>query len=214
MRKLLVVVAAGGLLALSAPAFAHVTLDPAHAPSGGSDVTLRFRVPNEEDNSTTTKVELFLPTDHPIAGVAVEPKPGWNVNTETTKLSKPIHTDDGDITDVVSKVTWDGGSIAAGQFDEFTVIAGALPDASALTFKVIQTYANGDVVRWIDATPASGVEPDHPAPTLTLSAATTTATKKHSNKTTIAVGLALAALILSAIATGIAVSGRRSPASG
>jgi uncharacterized protein YcnI len=208
MRRLLVVVATAGLLALSAvPAFAHVTVDPSSATQGASDVTLHFRVPNEEDNSTTTKVELFFPTDHPIAGVAAEPKPGWNVNVETTKLSKPIHTDDGDISDVVSKVTWDGWSIGTGQFDEFTVVAGALPDdASSLTFKAIQTYANGDVVRWIDVA-SGGANAEHPAPTVKLTAVTVA--KKHSNKTTIAIGLGLAALIVSSIALGVAVSGKR-----
>ncbi|HVV35082.1 MAG TPA: YcnI family protein [Acidimicrobiales bacterium] len=213
MRKSLLCLVALGLVVLGAtPALAHVTVDPSSAASGASDVTLRFRVPNEEDNSTTSKVELFLPTDHPIAGVAVEAAPGWTVTTETTKLAKAIHTDDGDITDVVSKVTWDGGSIGAGQFAEFTIEAGALPDdTSSLVFKAVQTYANGDVVRWIDVPTSSGAEPEHPAPTLKLTTTPASSTKSNANKkrADIALGLGLVAVIISAVATGIAVSGRR-----
>lgn len=208
MRKLLILAATVALLVLAAasPAFAHVTLEPGTALVGASDVTLRFRVPNEEDNSTTNKVELFLPTDHPIAGIAVEPKPGWNVSIETTKLAKPIHTDDGDITNVVSHVTWSGGSIGTGQFDEFTVIAGSLPDTpAALVFKAIQTYANGDVVRWIDVASGSA-QPDHPAPTLTLTAVKAA---KASKRVNVALGLGLVAVILSGIGTGIAITARR-----
>jgi hypothetical protein len=33
---------------------------------------------------------------------------------------------------------------------------------------VSQTYSDGEVVRWIDSTPKSGEEPEHPAPTLEL----------------------------------------------
>ena len=173
-------------------------------------MTLRFRVPNEEDSSKTTKVEVFFPTDHPIAGVSAEAKPGWDVAIETTKLSKPIHTDDGEISDVVSKVTWSGGSISAGEFDEFSVVAGTLPDeTSSLTFKVIQTYAGGDVVRWIDVASGSA-QPDHPAPSLTLvRAISVTSAETTKKRTNIALGLALVAVVMSGIAAGIAVSGKR-----
>jgi hypothetical protein len=36
-----------------------------------------------------------------------------------------------------------------------------------IIFKALQTYSDGDIVRWIDE-PAPGVEPDHPAPVLKL----------------------------------------------
>jgi periplasmic copper chaperone A len=35
-------------------------------------------------------------------------------------------------------------------------------------FKALQTYSDGDVVRWIDEPKADGSEPDHPAPILKL----------------------------------------------
>jgi hypothetical protein len=40
-----------------------------------------------------------------------------------------------------------------------------------LTFKVIQTYSNGDAVSWIQETVKGAPEPDHPAPVLELTKA-------------------------------------------
>ncbi|MFC4148693.1 YcnI family protein, partial [Micromonospora mangrovi] len=92
--------------------------------------------------------------------------------TETTKLATPIKTDDGEITEAVTKITWTAGPGAAikpHQFQEFDVSLGPLPKTGQVVFKALQTYSNGDIVRWIDE-PAAGQEPEHPAPVLTLTA--------------------------------------------
>ncbi len=55
--------------------------------------------------------------------------PGWTVAVEKTKLAKPVKTDDGHVTEAVTKITWtatDGG-LTPGQFDLFTISAGPLP---------------------------------------------------------------------------------------
>ena len=75
----------------------------------------------------------------------------------TMKLPTPLTDDDGNqITDAVSTVTWEGGRIESGQFEEFQLSVGPLPDAvgTTLAFPAVQTYDNGDVVRWIDPTVA------------------------------------------------------------
>ncbi|HEY0560484.1 MAG TPA: DUF1775 domain-containing protein, partial [Frankiaceae bacterium] len=60
---------------------------------------------------------------------------------------------------------------------DFPVSVGPLPKVATLTFKTLQTYSDGSVVRWIDAPAAAGQpEPPHPAPTLSLTAAGGTAT--------------------------------------
>jgi hypothetical protein len=89
----------------------------------------------------------------------------------TVTLAKPLVTDDGQFNQAVSEVIWSGGKIAPGQFQDFGVSADPLPGgAGQLAFKVIQTYSNGDVVRWIDVPQAGQPEPDHPAAILTLTA--------------------------------------------
>ena len=162
---------------------------------------LSFRVPNEEDAADTTQVEVQFPTDHPIASIAVEPKSGWTYNVTTTKLAQPIETDDGQVTEVVSGILWTGGTIKPGEFDDFTVAAGSLPaDVTSLEFKALQTYSNGDIVRWIDDTPTGGPEPEHPAPMLTLTKVGDTATTSSgSNSDSTARTLGVIGIIVGAV---------------
>ncbi|WP_194914348.1 YcnI family copper-binding membrane protein [Catenulispora rubra] len=160
------------VLAIAGPASAHVTIGPVTTAKGGSDVELTFRVPNEEAQANTTQVEVDFPTDKPITGVLPEPTPGWTVKVDNLTLTTPIKTDDGTVTQVVQRITWSGGQLAPGQYQGFKVMLGSLPDnADSLTFKALQTYSNGDVVRWIDVRQPGQPEPDHPAPVLTLTAA-------------------------------------------
>jgi hypothetical protein len=99
---------------------------------------------------------------------------------ETTKLAKPVTTDDGLITEAVSKVTWTatGAGVAQDEFGLFTLLVGTVPSAtSKLVFKTLQTYGDGEVVSWIEPIVKGTPEPEHPTPILKL----TGATKKKSH---------------------------------
>ncbi|MFD4653799.1 YcnI family protein [Streptomyces sp. NPDC057717] len=159
-----------GVLTAAGVASAHVTVHPESYAKGATDGVLTFRVPNEENTASTTKVQVFLPTDHPLLGVLVSPRDGWKAKMSTTSLKNPIKTDDGTITDAVSEITWTGGKISSGQYEDFDVAFGQLPeDATQLTFKTLQTYSDGKTIRWIEA-PSGGQEPENPAPVLKLGA--------------------------------------------
>lgn len=178
LKRCPAVALAAGLtvLTLAGPAFAHVTVQPTSAVRG-SYSTVSFKVPNEQEKADTTRVQVFLPTDRPLASVATQPVPGWKATVTRVKLAKPITTDDGKVTEAVSSITWSGGRIRPGEFQQFPVSLGPLPaDADELTFKALQTYGSHDVVRWIDVQQPGSAEPEHPAPTLTLTAATGTST--------------------------------------
>ncbi|MFD5518081.1 YcnI family protein [Streptomyces sp. NPDC127066] len=163
--------AAAGVLTAAGAAFAHVTVHPESYAKGATDGLLSFRVPNEEDTASTTKVQIFLPTDHPVLGVLVTPQAGWTARATTVKLKKPVKTDDGTITDAVSEITWTGGRIRHGEFQDFQVAFGQLPDdVDQLTFKTLQTYSDGKVVRWIEQPQKGEEEPESPAPALMLTA--------------------------------------------
>ena len=163
--------AGAGVLAAAGIASAHVTVHPESYAKGATDGVLTFRVPNEEDTASTTKVQVFLPTDHPVLGVLVSPQDGWTAKVTNTKLKTPVKTDDGTITDAVSEITWTGGKIGAGQFEDFNVAFGQLPDdADQLTFKTLQTYSDGKTVRWIEEAQSGDEEPENPAPVLKLTA--------------------------------------------
>jgi uncharacterized protein YcnI len=173
-RSALVAATVAGLtLALAGPASAHVTVNPNTATPGGY-AKVTFRVPNETDNADTTKLEVAFPADHPVASVSVKPVPGWTAEAVKTKLATPIKAHDSEITEAVSKITWTaaaGSAIKPGQFQEFDVSLGPLPDSGQMVFKALQTYSDGSVVRWIDEPAADGSEPEHPAPVLKLVAA-------------------------------------------
>ena len=165
-RSILAAAAAAALLAPAA-AQAHVTLQPDTAPAGGF-TRLDVRVPNERDDAGTTKVDVQLPPG--FIAASYEPVPGWKVKLARTKAAEPIDAGEGLKSDMqVSRITWTGdgkqGVIAPGQFQDFGLSL-KMPDGKAgdkLTFKALQTYDDGQIVRWIGPEDA-----DEPAPIVTL----------------------------------------------
>jgi uncharacterized protein YcnI len=204
-------ITASVVVALALPAAAHVTINPSTAEPGGYGA-FNVRVPNEEPDADTTKVQLYLPTDHPIASVSVQPVPGWTIAVTKGRLPKPIKTDDGEITQGVTEITWSGGKIEPGQFQQFWVSLGPLPtDTPKLYFKALQTYTDHSgktsVVRWIDM-PSGNTEPEHPAPSITLAKATTphaAPVVKSSGGSGTATALGAAGLVAGLLALGIAI---------
>ncbi len=165
MRRIATALVAAGLL-VPASASAHVSVHPNAVPAG-ANATLDIRVPNEMDNAKTTKLQVQFPSG--FIGVSTQPPPGWTSKVQTSKLAKPVQTDDGPIDTQVSEVDWTAGSgagIPAGQFANFPISV-ALPGrpGQTLTFKTVQTYSNGQVVRWIGAP-----DSDQPAPTIDVTA--------------------------------------------
>ena len=148
-------VAVMATLALPAVAGAHVTLQPDEA-DAEAFVVENVRVPNEQDDASTNKVSVQFPDG--FAEVSFQPVAGWKVAVKKTKLATPITTDEGDkLTEQVSEVTWSGGKIGPGEFQDFPVSLQMPAKPQTLTFKAIQTYDNGDVTRWIE--PPDGEEP-------------------------------------------------------
>jgi periplasmic copper chaperone A len=184
--------AAAILLAVAGPASAHVTVNPNTA-APGDYTKIAFRVPNETDSTDTTKLEVNLPTDTPIASVSLRPVQGWVAVAVKSKLAKPIKTDDGDVTEAITKITWTaaaGAAIKPGQFQEFELSLGPLPDAKQVVFKALQTYSDGSIVRWIDEPTTDGSEPEHPAPVLKLAAAAAPDTAAAAGAPTVAAAAA------------------------
>jgi uncharacterized protein len=183
-------VTAGLLLLGTGVASGHVVVSAPGATQGGYSV-LTFQVPTESDTASTVGVKVQLPTDEPLASVSVQPKDGWTYTVTKSTLATPITTDDGQVTEAISEIDWTatGGGIAPGEFDQFLVSVGPLPDAPTMTFKAIQHYSDNTDVAWIEE-PAAGstAEPEHRAPTLTLAAAaaddSTTGTSTTGTSTT------------------------------
>ena len=161
MRKTLTLLAIAGALVGVPAASAHVTVNPNEA---AADSFSRFaiRVPNELPNADTTKVVVRLPKG--LFFVSFQPKPGWKRTVTMEKLDPPVELEGEMQTERVATVTWEGGKIAPGEFDEFGMSA-KVPDApgQTLAFPANQTYSNGEVERWIGAP-----DSETPAPRVTL----------------------------------------------
>ncbi|WP_435204573.1 YcnI family copper-binding membrane protein [Micromonospora sp. bgisy143] len=173
---------ATAVLGFAGPASAHVTVNPKEATQGGY-ARVAFRVPNESDTASTTKLEVVLPENAPVGSVSTIPVPGWTVATEKRKVDPPIEVHGSQLTEAVSKITWTATGDAAvkpGQFQEFGVSMGPLPKVESMVFKTLQTYSDGNVARWIDEPQPGGEEPEKPAPVLTLTAAAPSASSAPS----------------------------------
>ncbi|GAA1253389.1 YcnI family protein [Prauserella halophila] len=148
---------------LGAPAAsAHVTANVyGDAPEKGGYGAITLRVPNEEEQAGTTKLEMTVPAEYEITSARTQPVDGWT--SEVTANGS----------DVVTKVTWtasDGAGIPAGldSYQEFGVQLGALPDnIDDIMLPTKQTYSDGTVSNWNQ--PQSGdAEPESPAPVVAL----------------------------------------------
>jgi uncharacterized protein len=164
----ILVSAAAALLALAPVASAHVTVQPEEIPAGGF-TRVDVRVPTERDDASTTKVEVQLPPG--FLFVSTEPVPGWEAKIVRRKLDTPVEQFGEQISEEVGQVSFtaqdESAGIGPGQFQDFGLSV-SVPDkaGSTLTFKAVQTYSSGEVVRWIG--PADS---EQPAPQLKLAAA-------------------------------------------
>ncbi|MET1004879.1 MAG: YcnI family protein [Propionibacteriaceae bacterium] len=167
-----VVVAVGLSVAGAGSASAHVRVHP-DSTATGSFSALTFRVPNESDAAGTVKVSVQLPQDTPFLYVSSKPVPGWTAKALEAPLPKSVDVAGTTITKAVRTVTWTAAgdaSIQPGQYQEFSVSVGPLPAPGAVLLPTTQTYSDGKVVVWDQATPASGEEPERPAPVLEITA--------------------------------------------
>ena len=110
-----------------------------------------------------------------FGSVSTEPVPGWTAVVKMRKAAKPIEAEGEKLTEEVDTITWTGdgkvGIVKPGQFQDFGLSV-EMPDApgETLTFKALQTYAGGEVVRWIGPP-----DSEEPAPQVVLTSIASTA---------------------------------------
>ncbi|MET7835413.1 DUF1775 domain-containing protein [Micromonospora sediminicola] len=149
--------------AASAAAGVTVTTSPGEVHQGDA-IELSVVVPADRPGTRTTKIELTMPADAPIGEVYPLSVPDWAPTITTRTLDQPvagIHASE--LNQVTHAVTWlrvPGGGTGAARLP---LGMGPMPATERLVFTVVQTYADGTVVRWAD--PAGGA---HPAPTVAL----------------------------------------------
>ena len=160
-RTIPIAAAVAAALTLAPAAAAHVTLNPREFEASGF-ARFAVRVPNERDAADTTRVTLKFPEQ--ILSASFQPIEGWRREVKMVELDEPIDDEGEQITERIDTVTWSGGRIAPGEFQEFGV-SFQMPEepGAKLAFPAVQRYSNGEVVRWIGPEDA-----DEPAPAVTV----------------------------------------------
>ena len=165
MTRLLL--AATAALLVAQPVNAHVTLEKPEAVAGQSYKAVLRLGHGCEGGSPTTSFSVDIPDA--IALVRPMPKAGWQLKVETAPYAKPIGAHGKEVTSGVKKITWSGGRVLDGEYDEF-IFVGQLRDdaAGALAFPVVQKCSKGEW-RWVDVA-QPGQPAKNPAPVLKVTA--------------------------------------------
>lgn len=131
--------------------FAHVVVKPSEV-GIGSWQTFVTGVPNEKDQPVTG-LRLVIPSG--VKHVSPNVKPGWTVDVKKEGTGEDA---------MVTEIAWKGGTIPAGQRDDFIFSAQAPTEEGELQWKAYQTYQDGTVVSW-DHDPSEEHTDDESAPT-------------------------------------------------
>jgi uncharacterized protein YcnI len=165
--KMTVSLAALGLFASAASAFAHVTIQPKEA-TAGDYAQMTFSVPHGCEGSATVALRIKVPDG--VMSAKPQMKPGWTVEIKTRKLDAPQPAGHGrSVSDVVDEVIWRGGPLPDNLYDTFGLVV-KLPDAAGnLYFPAVQECEKG-VTRWIEIPAASQTSDTlhEPAPAVRL----------------------------------------------
>lgn len=140
-------VAVAMLLALPGVAGAHAVVFPTSM-NANSYEKFTLRVPVEKE-SATVSIKVEVPEGFLVS--RVKPLAGWTYTVEKSADGKSVKA-----------ITWSGGQILPGEFQEFEFQGKTAENPGKYAFKAYQTYADGETVNWTgpsDAkTPASVVE--------------------------------------------------------
>jgi uncharacterized protein YcnI len=158
--RVMTVSAVAGLAvaALATPALAHVEVSADKTQAGATDVTLTFNGEAENPKFGIMTERVVLPSGIAPADVSPVKMPsGWKYTPNSDGF------------------TVGGKALKIGTDAVWSVKIAKLPaDQTRLSFKTLETYGDGDVVRWIEIQEAGQDEPDNPAPLLVLKPAAST----------------------------------------
>ncbi|OEI69118.1 YcnI family protein [Curtobacterium sp. ER1/6] len=170
-------VTAAIVLGTAAAASAHVEAD-ATSTAANSYTTATFSVPHGCDGSPTTKLVFQVPES--VIEVTPTVNPNWTITKATEPYTAPSSSAASDEeteagAERVTSVTYTAKTpLPADERDTFA-LSFSLPDGKPgdrVSFPVVQTCERGSV-DWDQAQESGKAEPEHPAPSIVLTAATT-----------------------------------------
>jgi uncharacterized protein YcnI len=154
LRLLTVAVVGASIPIIGRPASAHTEVEVEPARAGATNALVTLTAEAESGTAGVTAIEVFLPAGIAPRDVTLVTAPrGWHLSTasESYRVSGP--------------------PLAVGTNARHQVRVRQLPNASRISFKVLQTYRDGRVDRWIEVPSAANPQPANPAPTVALAGA-------------------------------------------
>lgn len=169
-------VVAAIVLGTAASASAHVEATSTST-AANSYTTATFSVPHGCDGSPTTALRFHVPSS--IIEVTPTVNPNWDITKTTEPYTSPSAAADDesaeDAGERVTSITYTAKTpLPADERDTFS-LSFSLPDGKAgdvVSLPVTQTCEQGST-EWDQAQKAGQAEPEHPAPSITLTAAAT-----------------------------------------
>lgn len=166
------IAAATAVLALGAPASAHVTVTPAGTDAGTYTI-LTFSVPHGCDGESTTAVAIQIP--EPLNAVTPTVNPGWDLEKVLTELDEPVVDSHGnEVTERVSEIRYTAHTPLPDDYRDVFELSLRLPEETAgqtLHFPVVQ-ICGADEHPWIQIAEdgQDADELDSPAPFIEVTA--------------------------------------------
>ena len=143
------------IIGTATAATAHVEVAADKTQAGATNVTVTFTGEAESTTAGIASEQVVLPAGITPQQVRLAKAPGgWT------------------LTPTADGFTVAGAALPVGTDAEFSVLIDKLPaDAAELAFKTIETYGDGQIVRWIEIPKPGEAEPANPAPMLKLTGA-------------------------------------------
>ena len=156
LRKAVGLTIGSGLIwaALAGPAWAHVEVEAEPGQPGAVDALVKIMAEAESTTAGISKVEVVADPAIPADQVTIADGPsGWKA------AAGPL-----------GGFVLEGPALPTGEDAKVSLRVKTLPDAPQVVFKVIETYSDGKISRWISLPGPDGKEPDNPAPIIKLTA--------------------------------------------
>jgi uncharacterized protein YcnI len=157
-RPVVAGVVAGLLAALvvASPAYAHTDVEITPARAGARNALVTVHAAAESNSAGIRSIQVFLPAGIAPADVRLVSAPsGWRLTTGPDFY------------------TVAGRALPVGTDANHRVRVRQLPTDPVIYFKILQTYGDGRVDRWIEVPSAANPDPDNPAPGVRLAGGTT-----------------------------------------
>jgi Domain of unkown function (DUF1775) len=156
----------GALLLLllgAGTAAADVVVVPEQVDPGAREVTLAFRITEDDPAARPVRLQVFLPTGRPLVGVRAPAPPGWSTELTRTELPAPAPSQDGPAREIVTAVEWTA-TAPAPPIVELPILVDVMPDgAGPVRFRAVRTDASGRTDEWSDTWAEGAPPPAHDA---------------------------------------------------